>query len=56
MDFEQWKFDLQTENNLAQQLDDPAYLGSWAKHDNDLQSWRILSGEQGACITVPIII
>lgn len=34
MNFEQWKFDLQTENNHAQLTDDPSYLGSWTRHDN----------------------
>ena len=45
MDFEQWKFDLQTENNNAQNLDDSTYLGTWDRHENDLKSWRILSGK-----------
>ena len=53
MDFEQWKFDLQTENNEAARLDDPDYLGTWSRHDNDLQSWRILSGEWGDYLFVP---
>jgi hypothetical protein len=44
MDFEQWKFDLQTENNRAKELDDETYLGTWNRHDNDLHSWRVLSG------------
>jgi hypothetical protein len=45
MNFEQWKFDLLTENNKAKELDDPDYLGTWSRHDDDLQSWRKLSGK-----------
>ena len=44
MDFEQWKFDLQNENNKAQEFDDPNYLGTWSRHEDDLKSWQILSG------------
>jgi hypothetical protein len=42
LDFKQMKFDLFHENQMAQVIDQPDYLGKWSFHSNRLHSWRSL--------------
>jgi hypothetical protein len=43
-EFEQWTFDLMNENEIAKLMPN-GYLGEWRQHNNDVYSWRALSGE-----------
>jgi hypothetical protein len=42
-EFEQWAFNLMDENEIAKRMP-LGYLGEWRQHDNDVFSWRALSG------------
>jgi hypothetical protein len=42
LDFKQIKFDLFSENQMAQSLNQPNYLGHWSFHSDQLYSWQTI--------------